>query len=83
MLGAILRPTAGWAVVAGYDVVEHPREVRRRVGLLTEQPDATRQRLLEQCRQHIFRALPLQVVEEKFGHYSFPSSLVTGLMPRI
>jgi ABC-2 type transport system ATP-binding protein len=38
MLGAILRPTAGRAVVAGYDVVEHPREVRRRVGLLTEQP---------------------------------------------
>jgi len=38
MLGAILHPTAGRAVVAGYDVVEHPREVRRRVGLLTEQP---------------------------------------------
>jgi ABC-2 type transport system ATP-binding protein len=38
MLAAILRPTAGQALVAGYDVVEHPREVRRRVGLLTEQP---------------------------------------------
>ena len=38
MLAAILRPTTGRAVVAGYDVIEQPREVRRRVGLLTEQP---------------------------------------------
>jgi len=38
MLAAILRPTAGQACVAGYSVTEHPREVRRRVGLLTEHP---------------------------------------------
>jgi ABC-2 type transport system ATP-binding protein len=38
MLAAILRPTAGQAFVAGYSVTEHPREVRRRVGLLTEHP---------------------------------------------
>ncbi|RLC62019.1 MAG: ABC transporter ATP-binding protein [Chloroflexi bacterium] len=38
MLAAILRPTEGCARVAGYDVAEHPREVRRRVGLLTERP---------------------------------------------
>ena len=38
MLAAILRPTAGQAFVAGYHVAEHPREVRRRVGLLTEHP---------------------------------------------
>jgi len=38
MLAAILRPTAGQAFVAGYGVTEHPREVRRRVGLLTEHP---------------------------------------------
>jgi len=36
MLAAILKPTAGWARVAGYDVVQHPREVRQAVGLLTE-----------------------------------------------
>ena len=36
MLAAILRPTAGQAFVAGYSVTEHPREVRRQVGLLTE-----------------------------------------------
>jgi ABC-2 type transport system ATP-binding protein len=38
MLGAILRPTSGDAVVAGYQVTAEPREVRRRVGLLTEHP---------------------------------------------
>jgi len=38
MLAAILRPTAGRAFVAGYSVIKHPRDVRRRVGLLTEQP---------------------------------------------
>ena len=38
MLAAILRPTAGQAFVAGYSVTECPREVRRRIGLLTEHP---------------------------------------------
>lgn len=38
MLAAILRPTMGRAFVAGYCVTKHPREVRRRVGLLTEHP---------------------------------------------
>ncbi len=38
MLAAILCPTAGQAFVAGYSVTEHPREVRQRVGLLTEHP---------------------------------------------
>jgi ABC-2 type transport system ATP-binding protein len=38
MLAAILRPTTGRAVVAGHDVIEQPRAVRRSVGLLTEHP---------------------------------------------
>ena len=38
MLAAILRPTAGEACVAGYSVTEQAREVRRRVGVLTEHP---------------------------------------------
>jgi ABC-2 type transport system ATP-binding protein len=37
MLSSVLRPTSGSAIVAGYDVVENPREVRRSVGVLTEQ----------------------------------------------
>jgi ABC-2 type transport system ATP-binding protein len=38
MLGAILKPTAGRATVAGLDVVADARRVRNLVGLLTEFP---------------------------------------------
>jgi ABC-2 type transport system ATP-binding protein len=38
MLGAILKPTRGYARVAGYDVVAQARAVRHVVGLLTEFP---------------------------------------------
>ncbi len=37
MLTSILTPTEGTAVVAGYDVVTHPAQVRASVGVLTEQ----------------------------------------------
>jgi ABC-2 type transport system ATP-binding protein len=37
MLTSILRPTRGWARVAGYDVVDDPAQVRSLVGVLTEQ----------------------------------------------
>jgi len=37
MLGTLVRPTAGRATVAGYDVVEHPREVRRRIGFAMQE----------------------------------------------
>ncbi len=37
MMTSILRPSAGWARIAGYDVTTHPVEVRARVGVLTEQ----------------------------------------------
>lgn len=37
MLTSILRPTSGWARIAGYDVVTHPTQVRSHVGVLTEQ----------------------------------------------
>ncbi|HLE27026.1 MAG TPA: ABC transporter ATP-binding protein [Anaerolineales bacterium] len=38
MLTSILKPSAGWARVAGHDVVEEPAAVRTRVGVLTENP---------------------------------------------
>ncbi len=38
MLSAILKPTGGWAKVAGHDVVKESRLVRSNVGLLTEYP---------------------------------------------
>lgn len=37
MLTAVLRPTRGWAKVAGYDVANEPEKVRSSVGVLTEQ----------------------------------------------
>ena len=37
MLTSILRPTRGWAKIAGYDVVEEAARVRASVGILTEQ----------------------------------------------
>ena len=36
MLTSVLRPTTGWARIAGYDVVEKPEKVRASVGVLTE-----------------------------------------------
>lgn len=38
MLAALLRPTEGSAIVAGYDAVRAPQDVRARIGLLTENP---------------------------------------------
>jgi ABC-2 type transport system ATP-binding protein len=37
MLTSVLRPTRGWARVAGYDVVQDAAKVRAAVGVLTEQ----------------------------------------------
>lgn len=51
MLGAIITPTSGQAMVAGYDVVRQPRMVRSRIGLLTEYPGLySRMRALEYLR---------------------------------
>ncbi len=38
MLGSILRPTAGYARIAGYDTVTEAKQVRRVIGVLTEFP---------------------------------------------
>lgn len=38
MLSAILKPTKGTACINGYDVLSQPDDVRRSVGVLTEQP---------------------------------------------
>lgn len=38
LLSALLRPTAGTAIVAGYSIEDQPHEVRARIGILTEVP---------------------------------------------
>ena len=35
ILSGLMRPTSGRAVLAGYDVVEHPQEAKRAIGFLT------------------------------------------------
>jgi ABC-2 type transport system ATP-binding protein len=56
MFAAILKPTSGWVRIDGLDVVQHAREVRSRVGLLTEYPGLYgRMRALEYL--HFFGAL--------------------------
>ena len=37
MLGTLVRPTGGRATVAGYDVAQQPREVRRRIGFAMQE----------------------------------------------
>lgn len=37
ILTTILRPDSGMATVAGFDVVKHPREVRRRIGMVFQE----------------------------------------------
>ena len=38
MLSALLQPTSGTATVAGFSVIDEPREVRAHIGILTEVP---------------------------------------------
>jgi ABC-2 type transport system ATP-binding protein len=38
MLTGLVRPTGGSALIAGYDVVTEPREVKRRIGYVAEAP---------------------------------------------
>jgi ABC-2 type transport system ATP-binding protein len=62
MLGTLVRPTSGRALVAGYDVVAQPREVRRRIGFAMQDAgvDAfatARELLVLQGRLHGLRRL--------------------------
>jgi ABC-2 type transport system ATP-binding protein len=43
MLSTLLRPSGGRAAVAGADVARHPDEVRRRIGVVFQEPTADRE----------------------------------------
>lgn len=67
MLASLLRPSRGRATVAGFDVVESPLDVRRRIGLLTEHHGLyTRMRAVDYLeffgRAH---GLPRQVIRQR------------------
>ena len=43
VLTTLLKPTAGKAIVAGHDVVEEPIEVRRKIGIVFQDPSVDRE----------------------------------------
>ncbi|AEH24033.1 ATP-binding cassette domain-containing protein [Pyrococcus yayanosii] len=43
VLTTLLRPTSGRAIVAGHDVVEEPMEVRRKIGIVFQDPSVDRE----------------------------------------
>src|SRR5579864_5589454 len=48
MLATLLRPTSGRAALAGYDVVAHPGEVRRSMGIVFQDPSLDNRLTAEQ-----------------------------------
>jgi ABC-2 type transport system ATP-binding protein len=68
MLTALIAPTAGTAIVAGFPLGEKDPEIRRRVGILTESPG-------------LYERLPVQFNLEIFAHlYEVPAEEVA---PRV
>jgi len=43
VLTTLLKPTSGTAIVAGYDVVKKPKEVRKRIGIVFQDPSLDRE----------------------------------------
>ncbi len=71
MLSAILAPTTGEAWVDGYSVREHPQEVRRRVGVLTEHHGLYRRMTVEEYLAFFADVyeLPETVKRERIAHW--------------
>src|SRR5688572_12139532 len=65
MLTALLRPTRGWARVAGYDVTRHPKGVRSNVGVLTEQHGLYMRMTGEEYLEFFGRVYGLDLTERK------------------
>jgi ABC-2 type transport system ATP-binding protein len=55
ILTGFMPPTSGKAVVAGYDVVERPREVKRRIGYLPEHPPLYKEMTVESFLSFVAR----------------------------
>lgn len=70
MLAAILRPTAGEAVVAGCSVSRQPQEVRRRVGVLTENPGLYLRMRGDQYLDFFGRLMGLEAEESRRRSYA-------------
>lgn len=67
MLGSVLKPSRGYARIAGYDTVQEARTVRRLIGVLTEFPGLY-MRMRGQDYLRFFgelQALPRPVIQER------------------
>ncbi len=69
MLTTLLRPTGGWARVAGFDVVQEAASIRRRIGVALQDaaidPLMTGTELLR--LQAVLHGLPRRVAERRIG----------------
>lgn len=67
MLATLLRPTAGRAAVAGWDVRRHPRQVRREIGLVFQEPSLDyRMTAEENLAMHgLLYGMPRRVIGER------------------
>lgn len=70
MLCTLLRPTSGTARVGGYDIVREPREVRRHIGLVFQDPSLDDRLTAWQNLQFHARLydVPRRVFEERAKH---------------
>jgi len=81
MLASILRPTTGWARVAGFDVVTDAPRVRHAIGLLTESPGLYhRMNVLEYLRffgelQHMDPQVVRQRSQELLARFGMSDAL--------
>jgi ABC-2 type transport system ATP-binding protein len=84
MLVTLLTPTAGTATVAGYDVVRDSREVRRRIGYVSQAGGAfSAARAGDEVMDHgMLRGLSKQVVYER-GQRLFEQMDLQGLWTRM
>ncbi|NMR20275.1 ATP-binding cassette domain-containing protein [Cellulomonas fimi] len=84
MLTTLLRPTSGSARVAGYDVVTHSVDVRRRIGYVSQAGGAFSQaRAGDEVVDHgMLYGLSRKVVEER-GKHLFEQMQLDGLWTRM
>lgn len=69
ILAGFFPPTAGRAVVAGFDVFERPLEAKRRVGYMPEQPPLYTEMTVNEFLRFVARikGLPSDRIEERLG----------------
>jgi sodium transport system ATP-binding protein len=70
ILSTVLRPTSGSALVAGYDVVTHPQEVRTRIGFMSNNTGIYDRMTAYELVEYygLLYGLPAAVLKERIEH---------------